>query len=119
MMLVRLGAICAFLAVGLGAFGAHALRSRLTEDKLKVYNTGVLYHLVHGVAAVAVGLFTVFRPGLGLVADGGWCFLAGVVLFSGSLYLLAMQRLPGRWGFITPLGGLFFLVGWILVALGA
>ena len=118
MMLVRLGAVLAFLAVGLGAFGAHALGSRLSEDKLKVYNTGVLYHLVHALAVAAVGILSVVRPSLSLVGDAGWCFLVGVVLFSGSLYLIAVDRLKGRWGIITPVGGLFFLAGWILVAAG-
>lgn len=119
MALVRVGAVFAFLAVALGAFGAHALRSRLSEDKLKIYQTGVLYHLVHAVAAVALGMLTAVRPHLHLVADGGWCFLLGVVLFSGSLYLIAADRLRGRWGMVTPVGGLFLLAGWILVALGA
>lgn len=119
MALVRAGAVFAFLAVALGAFGAHALRSRMPEDKLKVYNTGVLYHLVHALAMVALGMLTAVRPHLRLVADGGWCILLGVVLFSGSLYLLAAGRLRGRWGVVTPVGGLFLLAGWMLVALGA
>ena len=101
------GAILAALAVAAGAFGAHALRGRLEPRMLEVYQTGVLYHLVHAVALVAVGR-----------GAGGWLFLAGIVLFSGSLYGLALSG-ARFFGPITPLGGLCFIAGWIATAVAA
>ena len=108
-----IGSISAFLAVAAGAFGAHALKTRVAPDLLLVYETGVRYQLIHAIALLAVGLAAVHRP------SGGWAipvglFTAGTVLFSGSLYVLALSGI--RWlGAVTPLGGVCFLVGWLAV----
>ncbi len=109
-LFLLIGAVYGLLGVALGAFGAHALRSRLSPEMLAVYHTGVEYQFYHAFALLAVGLLALQRcpPGLPLA---GWCFAAGVLLFSGSLYLLALTGT--RWlGAVTPLGGLLFLVGW-------
>lgn len=119
---MRLGAIFAFLGVGLGAFGAHALP--LAPRWLDVWRTGVQYHLAHALALVLVGALAerFARPErLALVAR---LFAAGIVLFGGSLYALALSSLLGSgpvlWlGAITPLGGVCFLVGWALLAVAA
>jgi uncharacterized membrane protein YgdD (TMEM256/DUF423 family) len=103
------------MAVALGAFGTHALKDRLSPDMLAVWHTGVEYHLAHSLAAVLAGLIYDFRGGR-LVRIAGWCFIAGSVVFGGSLYVLAVTGL--RWmGAITPLGGLCFLIGWLLLAI--
>jgi uncharacterized membrane protein YgdD (TMEM256/DUF423 family) len=116
-----LGALNAFLAVAAGAFGAHGLKSRVTPDMLAVFETGARYHMYHSLALFAVA-WLVSRDGgaagARFAAFGGWAFLAGIVLFSGSLYALALTGTRGL-GAITPLGGLAFLVGWILVAIAA
>ena len=111
MLFFRIAAALCFLAVGLGAFGAHALKSTLeSHGMLDVWNKGVFYHFVHAVALVALALF-------GTVNRGAWILLfAGVLLFSGSLYTMALTNL--RWlGAITPLGGLCFLGGWAWLAI--
>lgn len=109
-LFLLLGAVYGLLGVAFGAFGAHALRARLTPEMLAVYHTGVEYQFYHAFALLAVGVLCLVRPAPGL-GVAGWCFAAGVLLFSGSLYLLALSGT--RWlGAITPLGGLLFLVGW-------
>jgi len=109
-LFLLLGAVYGLLGVAFGAFGAHALRSRLAPDMLAVYHTGVEYQFYHAFALLAVGVLCTVRPGPGL-GVAGWCFGLGVLLFSGSLYLLALTGT--RWlGAITPVGGLLFLVGW-------
>jgi uncharacterized membrane protein YgdD (TMEM256/DUF423 family) len=105
-----LGAVYGLLGVAFGAFGAHALRARLTPELLAVYHTGVEYQFYHALALLAVGLLALQR-GVAPLPLAGWCFALGVPLFSGSLYLLALTGT--RWlGAITPFGGLLFLVGW-------
>jgi len=105
-LLFRIGAALCFLAVGLGAFGAHALRTTIeSHSMLEVWNKAVFYHFVHGLALLALSRFA--------MVNGKACMLlfAGVILFSGSLYLMALTNV--RWlGAITPLGGLCFLTGW-------
>ncbi len=108
--MVALGALMAFLGVALGAFGAHGLSRRVDSESMKTFNTGVQYHLVHALAMVLAGSLVV--PGAALA---GWFFLAGIVLFSGSLYGLTVKRLPRALGIVTPLGGLGFLIGWAWV----
>jgi uncharacterized membrane protein YgdD (TMEM256/DUF423 family) len=109
-----LGALSAFLAVGLGAFGAHALRARLAPDLLQVFDTGLRYHMFHALGLLAVGWAATRWPGGGVIA-AGWLFVAGTLIFSGSLYFLALTG--QRWlGALTPLGGLCFLAGWALLA---
>jgi uncharacterized membrane protein YgdD (TMEM256/DUF423 family) len=113
-LFVALGAITAGLAVAAGAFAAHALKSRLEPDLLAVFETGARYQMYHGLALFAVA-WTVARWPEGGAALAGWLFLAGIVIFSGSLYLLALTGV--RWlGAITPLGGLAFLAGWVVLA---
>jgi uncharacterized membrane protein YgdD (TMEM256/DUF423 family) len=110
-----LGSLFAFMAVGAGAFGAHALRARLTPDLLAVWETAARYQMYHALALLVVALAASRWPAAGWGA-AGWLFTAGIVIFSGSLYVLALSGV--RWlGAITPLGGLAFLAGWILLAL--
>lgn len=116
---VLIGAINAFIAIACGAFGAHALAERLTPRLLDIWQTGAQYHLAHALALVLVALLSDRLIGAGRFVNAtGWLFFAGIVLFSGSLYLLAVTG--WRWlGAITPLGGLCFLSGWALLALAA
>jgi uncharacterized membrane protein YgdD (TMEM256/DUF423 family) len=112
-----IAALAGFIGVALGAFGAHGLRGRLTPDMLGVFETGVRYQLIHAVALLAVaGLMD--RLSGSLVTAAGWLFLAGMVLFSGSLYLLALTGITIL-GAITPIGGLAFLAGWACLAFAA
>ena len=104
-----------FLAVALGAFGAHALRARLPAEMAEVWRTAVQYHAWHALALFALGLLMLHWPerlGLGFA---GWMFVAGIVLFSGSLYALALTGVRGL-GAVTPIGGVAFLVGWAALA---
>ena len=104
-----------FLAVALGAFGAHALKTRLSADMTTVWQTAVQYHAWHALALFALGLLMLHWPerlGLGFAA---WIFVAGIVLFSGSLYALALTGARGL-GAVTPIGGVAFLVGWAVLA---
>ena len=111
------GAVMCGLGVLLGAFGAHGLRGRVTPEMLAVFETGVRYHLVHGLALLAVALATTRWPNTWISASG-WLFVAGIVIFSGSLYLLSITGV--RWlGAITPIGGLCFVAGWLILALSA
>ncbi len=112
-----LGALSGFIAVGAGAFGAHALKARMTPDLLTVFDTGARYQMVHALALLGVAWAITRWPGRTAVA-GGWCFVAGTVIFSGSLYLLALTGVRG-FGAITPIGGVLFLAGWLLLALAA
>ena len=114
-LFVSLGAIAAALGVALGAFGAHALKGRLSADMLAVWQTAVQYHLWHALGLVAVGLLAQQLPASGPIRLGGWLMLAGIVLFSGSLYVLAASGV--RWlGAVTPFGGACFIAGWLAVA---
>ena len=108
------GSVAAFLAVTLGAFGAHGLRGRLSPDMLAVFETGVRYHMYHALAILLVGL-VMGRLGGWLIQTAGWCFVAGIVLFSGSLYALALSGVTIL-GAVTPLGGVAFLAGWACLA---
>ncbi len=104
------------IAVMLGAFGAHALRDRLTPDLLDTFKTGVSYQMYHALALVAVALALSRLPGSTLLGIAGWLFIAGTVLFSGSLYILAAAG--ARWlGAITPFGGIAFIAGWFCLVL--
>ena len=112
-----LGAVAAFLAVALGAFGAHGLRARLSPDMMAVFQTGVQYHMYHALALILVSGIMGRMSGW-LIQSAGWCFAAGIVFFSGSLYLLAVTGVTTL-GAITPIGGLLFLIGWALLAFAA
>lgn len=111
------GAISGGLAVAAGAFGAHALRSRLPPDLLAIFQTGAQYQLAHALALLACGWMAARAPG-GAASAAGWLFLAGTVLFSGSLYALALSGIRVL-GAITPLGGIAFLGGWAALAWAA
>jgi uncharacterized membrane protein YgdD (TMEM256/DUF423 family) len=112
-----IGALSGFIAVALGAFGAHALRDRLSADMLDVFKTGVTYQMYHALALLAVGLLLarLSIDGSPWLTAAGWLFIAGTVLFSGSLYLLALSGTTWL-GAITPLGGVAFLLGWLALA---
>ena len=105
-----LGAGLAFLAVALGAFGAHALRARVGPDLLVTFETGVRYHMYHALALLACGWAQERWPSPP-IAWAGWLFVAGIVVFSGSLYLLTLSG-QRWWGAVTPVGGIAFLAGW-------
>jgi uncharacterized membrane protein YgdD (TMEM256/DUF423 family) len=107
------GSISAFIGVAAGAFGAHALKARIDPAMLLVYETGVRYQLIHAIALLAVGLAAARLPA-GRWSSPVGLFVAGTVLFSGSLYALALSGM--RWlGAVTPLGGVCFLLGWLAV----
>ena len=111
------GSASAFVAVAAGAFGAHGLRTRLAPDLLAVFETAARYQMYHALALLAAAWAASRWPGA-LPQWAGWLFVAGTVLFSGSLYLLALSGV--RWlGAITPLGGAAFLAGWVCLALAA
>jgi uncharacterized membrane protein YgdD (TMEM256/DUF423 family) len=112
-----LGALLAGLGVALGAFGAHALKARLAPDMLAVWETGVRYQIVHALALLAVAWALARWPGSAVQASG-WLFVAGTLLFSGSLYALALTGVRGL-GAVTPLGGAAWIVGWGCLAWGA
>lgn len=112
------GAIGAALAVALGAFGAHGLKDTLSEDMLEVYETGVRYHMYHALALMLVALLADRIGDTKLVRVGARLLLIGIVLFSGSLYALALSDVSIL-GAITPLGGVAFLVGWGYIAAAA
>lgn len=112
-----LGALSAFLAVAAGAFGAHALKARLSADLLNTFEIGVRYHFYHALALFVVAWACTRWPSSAATA-AGWLFIIGTVIFSGSLYALALSGV--RWlGAITPFGGLAFLAGWLCLAWGA
>lgn len=105
------------LAVAIGAFGAHALKTRLAPDLLAIYHTAVQYHFYHLLALSLVGLLLLQWPSSRYLQFSGWLFIAGICLFAGSLYILALTGL--RWlGAITPLGGLAFIAAWLSMAIG-
>lgn len=106
-----LAAVSGFLAVSFGAFGAHALRNRLDDYALRVFETAVQYQFYHSLALLAVALLLVRHPQATLLHSSAWLFFIGIVIFSGSLYVLSFTGL--RWlGAVTPIGGLAFVAGW-------
>ena len=107
---VLAGAVAGLVAVGFGAFGAHGLRGRLSPEMLAVFETGVRYQMYHALALLLTAALVTRFPGKAMVA-AGWLFVAGIVLFSGSLYLLAVTGVTVL-GAITPVGGVAFLAGW-------
>ncbi len=112
-----LGAISAFLSVGAGAFGAHALRARLSPELLAVFETGARYQMYHALGLVAAA-WAAERWSGGAAAVAGWLFVAGTILFSGSLYALALTGIRVL-GVVTPFGGVAFLAGWLALAWAA
>jgi uncharacterized membrane protein YgdD (TMEM256/DUF423 family) len=113
-----LGSISGGLAVALGAFGAHALKARLTADRLTTFETGVRYQMYHALAMLGVVAAITHWPASNLPNVAGWLFVTGTLLFSGSLYLLCFTH--QRWlGAVTPFGGLAFIAGWVCLVLTA
>ena len=110
-----LAALFGLTGVALGAFGSHGLKSQLSPAYLAVFQTGVQYQLVHALALFGVAVLALLRPNRLLNAAGG-LFVVGILLFSGSLYLLTLSGI-GKLGVITPIGGMAFLAGWLCLAL--
>ena len=108
---LALGGIAALLAVALGAFGAHALKNSIPAEMLAVWHTAVEYHLFHALGLLACGLVAAQLPDSTLLKWSGWLMLAGILLFSGSLYALALSGLSWL-GAVTPVGGLAFIAAW-------
>ena len=115
---LRLGGIMGGLAVVFGAFGAHGLKERLSQEMLAVYETAVQYHFYHALAILAVGAGVAGLWGNVWTARACWAWLIGTCVFSGSLYVLAITEI--RWlGAITPIGGVAMILGWVFIALAA
>jgi len=114
---LMLAAFFGFTGVALGAFAAHGLKNRLSPEYLAIFHTGVLYQLIRALAILGVAVLAAQLPGR-LMTMAGWSFALGIVLFSGSLYVLTLTGIS-KLGIITPFGGLAFLVGWALLGLTA
>ncbi|EFL50921.1 protein of unknown function DUF423 [Solidesulfovibrio fructosivorans JJ]] len=112
-----LGALSACMAVIAGALGSHALKHRLAPDMLAVFEIGVRYQMYHALALLGVGLASA-RWGGAYMAVGGWCFIIGTFLFSGSIYQLSLTNTKFL-GIVTPIGGAIWMIGWVSIALGA
>jgi uncharacterized membrane protein YgdD (TMEM256/DUF423 family) len=115
---IVLAAAFLFIAVGAGAFGAHALRARFAPDQMAVYQTAVQYHFWHALGLLAVGILLARNPDSGALAASAWLLVAGLVLFCGSLYLLALTGVRAL-GAVTPVGGAAFLAAWAALAWAA
>ena len=122
-LFIQLAALNGALAVMIGAFGAHALKVRLTPELLSVYETGVQYHFWHSLALLAVGLLAFQLPDSRALMASGIAFIMGIILFSGSLYLLASTDIRQLGfmpvGLITPFGGMSFIIGWLLLLISS
>lgn len=114
--LLLLGAVMMFLAVALGAFGAHALKKKLSEDMMKIFQTGIQYHIAHALGLLLLGLISAQTESASLIVLAGWFLFAGIILFSGSLYALSLTGIR-KLGAITPLGGVAFLIGWVITVI--
>lgn len=113
-----LGALNGFLSVALGAFGAHALEGILTPERMSTWETAVRYEMYHAFALVAVGLLKMKFPTSKLLNWAGWLFFLGIVLFTGSLFIICLAGITTL-GIITPMGGVSFLIGWLLLMIAA
>ena len=111
-------ALFLFAGVALGAFGAHALKAKLGPDLMAVYQTAVQYHFWHALGLLAVGVLLLHRPDSGALVTSAWLLAAGLFLFCGSLYVLALTGVRG-WGAVAPVGGIAFLAGWASLAWAA
>lgn len=115
-LLLSAGALLGVTGVILGAWGAHGLAAYLGSEDTGAWSTGVLYHLIHALAAVSAGILALLRPGSTFLLAGA-AFIVGTVLFSGSLYGLTLWQ-AGWLGPVTPVGGVFFIAGWLLLFIG-
>jgi len=114
-LFITLASLCGMFAVVFGAFGAHALRGRLDDHAMGIFETAVQYHFYHSLALLGVGVIALSQPQTVMLKSSGWLFFLGILIFSGSLYVLSITGL--RWlGAITPLGGLAFIGGWACLA---
>ncbi|MGG1696378.1 DUF423 domain-containing protein [Bacillus zhangzhouensis] len=113
-----LGAINAMLAVGLGAFGAHGLEGKIPEKYIEIWNKGVQYQMFHVIGLFIVAFLADKLSGVSLVPTAGWVMLAGILFFSGSLYVLALTQVKIL-GAITPIGGVAFIASWIMLVIAA
>lgn len=116
-LFIAIGSFAAFIGVGFGAFGAHGLRDRLSDQMMAVWQTGVQYQMIHALGLILIGILIHLYSGIGSLKLVGWLFFAGIILFSGSLYLLAIFEIR-KLGMITPIGGLAFLAGWLILVIG-
>ncbi|WP_456273002.1 DUF423 domain-containing protein [Bacillus sp. AK031] len=115
---IIIGAINAFLSVALGAFGAHALEGKISQKYIDTWNTGVLYQMFHSIGILIVGVLAGNIAASSLLNWSGWLMLIGIILFSGSLYILSLSGIKVL-GAITPLGGVAFLIAWVLLIITA
>jgi len=114
-----IAAVSGFIAVAAGAFGAHGLKNAVSAEALGIYETAVRYHMYHALTLLAVAAVAYFRPSRVATASG-WCLVLGTLIFSGTLYVMALGNMRWRWlGAITPIGGILFLAGWLLLAFAA
>jgi len=111
-----LGALNGFLSVALGAFGAHGLEGRLSEKAISTWEKAVNYQMFHTMALLVTGLLLSKFQNLSMLATAGWMFFAGIILFSGSLYIYSVTSIK-TFAMITPIGGVAFLIGWVLVGI--
>lgn len=116
-MFLVIGALSGAVAVMAGAFGAHAIAESVTPERLATFKTGAQYQLIHSLALLLVGVIVERSPS-NAIQWSGWLFLAGIVLFPGSLYVLVLTDIPA-FGAITPIGGLAFMCGWLVLAWGS
>jgi len=114
---VGLGALFGALGVGLGAFGAHALKARLSPEDLAIFEVGVRYQMYHGLALIGLG-FVASKIDSGLIRTAGWLFVVGIIIFSVSLYTLVLSGMRVL-GAVTPIGGVAIIIAWILLAIAA
>ncbi|WP_257347531.1 DUF423 domain-containing protein [Pseudalkalibacillus decolorationis] len=117
-LFIILGAVNAGLAVILGAFGAHGLESKLSAKMMEVFKTGVQYHIFHALGLFVIAFLADKFAGSALIHWAGWVMLIGIVLFSGSLYVLSTTGIS-KLGIITPFGGLAFIISWLLIVIAA
>jgi uncharacterized membrane protein YgdD (TMEM256/DUF423 family) len=117
-LFIIIGAVNAFLAVALGAFGAHGLEGKVPAKYLETWQTGVTYQMFHAVGILIIGILLGNLPATSLLSWSGWLMLIGIILFSGSLYVLTLTQISVL-GAITPLGGVSFLVAWVLLIIAA
>ena len=115
---IVIGALCAGLSVAFGAFGAHILEKMLEPKYLEIWGKGVTYQMLHAIGILIVGVLLGKLPGNSLLSWSGWLMLIGIILFSGSLYVLSVTKISVL-GAITPLGGVSFIVAWILMIVAA
>ena len=115
-LFIQLGILSAGLSVALGAFGAHALKTRLSAEMQAIYEVGVRYQMYHSLALILLGIL-MLQLSNNWLQWSGWSFLGGTLLFSGSLYVLALSGIRA-WGAVTPIGGVLFLLGWFLFGIG-